>query len=247
MPADVVGTNVFNMKARDFDFKQSPIFSNVVVIDEINRAPAKVQSALSYARCPECGDLARPNVLMFGDGGWLSDRTHAQARRFEAWLAALGGRRLVIVELGAGTHVPTVRWTSEKLARQHHGVLVRINRGQEQTALDYLDLLAARAALIERVSRRIADFDALAMPTAPIIAPRLVELETDEGYARINLLALRNPTVINMLDGCAISIPMQAQDEPPTGLMLATTAGRDHHLFRLAATIEAALETHLGG
>ncbi len=126
-------------------------------------------------------------------------------------------------------------------------VLVRINRGQEQTALDYLDLLAARAALIERVSRRIADFDALAMPTAPIIAPRLVELETDEGYARINLLALRNPTVINMLDGCAISIPMQAQDEPPTGLMLATTAGRDHHLFRLAATIEAALETHLGG
>jgi MoxR-like ATPase len=46
MPADVVGTNVFNMKASDFDFKQGPIFSNVVLIDEINRAPAKTQSAL---------------------------------------------------------------------------------------------------------------------------------------------------------------------------------------------------------
>lgn len=46
MPADVVGTNVFNMKESDFNFNQGPIFSNVVLIDEINRAPAKTQSAL---------------------------------------------------------------------------------------------------------------------------------------------------------------------------------------------------------
>ncbi len=46
MPADVVGTNVYNMKNSDFNFNQGPIFSNVVLIDEINRAPAKTQSAL---------------------------------------------------------------------------------------------------------------------------------------------------------------------------------------------------------
>lgn len=78
-------------------------------------------------RCPECGDLARPNILMFGDGGWQSGRSHAQERRLEEWLTEARGARLVVVELGAGTHVPTVRWTSEKLARELHGTLVRIN------------------------------------------------------------------------------------------------------------------------
>ena len=46
MPADVVGTPVFNMKTSDFNFKPGPIFANIVLIDEINRAPAKTQSAL---------------------------------------------------------------------------------------------------------------------------------------------------------------------------------------------------------
>ena len=46
MPADIIGTSVFNMKASEFVFKPGPIFSNVVLIDEINRAPAKTQSAL---------------------------------------------------------------------------------------------------------------------------------------------------------------------------------------------------------
>lgn len=46
MPSDVLGTTVFNMKKSDFEFKQGPIFSNIVLIDEINRAPAKTQAAL---------------------------------------------------------------------------------------------------------------------------------------------------------------------------------------------------------
>ncbi|MFN0036174.1 MAG: AAA family ATPase [Saprospiraceae bacterium] len=46
MPADVVGTSVFNMKSSDFKFKAGPIFSNIVLIDEINRAPAKTQASL---------------------------------------------------------------------------------------------------------------------------------------------------------------------------------------------------------
>lgn len=73
--------------------------------------------------CPRCGGLARPNVLMFGDGDWLEDRTMQQVRRYEAWLAALSGAKLAIVELGAGLAVPTVRYECERRG----GLLIRIN------------------------------------------------------------------------------------------------------------------------
>ena len=46
MPSDVLGTSVFNMKTSEFEFKEGPIFSNIILIDEINRAPAKTQAAL---------------------------------------------------------------------------------------------------------------------------------------------------------------------------------------------------------
>ncbi len=46
MPSDVLGTTVFNMKTNDFDFHQGPIFADIVLVDEINRAPAKTQAAL---------------------------------------------------------------------------------------------------------------------------------------------------------------------------------------------------------
>ena len=46
MPSDIIGTNIFNLKTSEFSFKKGPVFSNIVLIDEINRAPAKTQSAL---------------------------------------------------------------------------------------------------------------------------------------------------------------------------------------------------------
>ena len=76
-------------------------------------------------RCPRCGGLARPNVLMFGDWGWVGDRSAAQARRMEQWLATL--ERPVVVELGAGTAIPSVRHFSEQVLRRRGGALVRIN------------------------------------------------------------------------------------------------------------------------
>lgn len=76
-------------------------------------------------RCPRCGALARPNILMFGDGEWLAQRTDVQARTLEAWLATV--RRPAIVELGAGTAVPSVRSFSERAARRFAVPLIRIN------------------------------------------------------------------------------------------------------------------------
>jgi MoxR-like ATPase len=49
MPSDIIGTSVFNMKTTEFEFNRGPIFSNIILIDEINRAPAKTQSALFEA------------------------------------------------------------------------------------------------------------------------------------------------------------------------------------------------------
>ena len=46
MPSDIIGTNIFNLKSSEFEFRKGPVFSNIVLIDEINRAPAKTQAAL---------------------------------------------------------------------------------------------------------------------------------------------------------------------------------------------------------
>jgi aspartyl-tRNA(Asn)/glutamyl-tRNA(Gln) amidotransferase subunit A len=120
-------------------------------------------------------------------------------------------------------------------------VLSRIRRGAAQSAADYLDLILARRRLIEATARRAAPHDALIMPTVPIVAPLLAELDGEDAFTRLNLLILRNPSVINMLDGCAISLPVGEPDGAPVGLMLAAMGGRDHALFQIAAAVEQAL------
>ena len=76
---------------------------------------------------PKRDEILRPNILMFGDGGWDSQRAQEQEHRFERWLEELRGDRLVVVECGAGSAVPTVRWQSEQLVSMLGGALVRIN------------------------------------------------------------------------------------------------------------------------
>jgi len=80
-------------------------------------------------RCPQCGKTARPNILMFGDWNWLSQRTNDQQYRFQNWISDVSdhGGEIVIIECGAGTGVPTVRMTSENLVRGINAHLIRIN------------------------------------------------------------------------------------------------------------------------
>ncbi len=82
--------------------------------------------------CPRCGAMARPNILMFGDFGWISDRSAAQGAAFDEWLAVNHGERLTVVECGAGGAVPTVRFTGERLVRNHGATLIRINPREPQ-------------------------------------------------------------------------------------------------------------------
>jgi NAD-dependent SIR2 family protein deacetylase len=78
-------------------------------------------------RCPGCRSLARPNILMFGDCQWDEARTEMQRRRQDRWLDEVDGCPLVVIELGAGTTVPTVRRFSEALSVACNAPLIRIN------------------------------------------------------------------------------------------------------------------------
>ncbi|RKE34698.1 NAD-dependent SIR2 family protein deacetylase [Paraburkholderia sp. BL23I1N1] len=79
-------------------------------------------------RCPRCGSLARPNILMFGDWGWVDAPYEKQMQRLDAWISTVA--KLVVVELGAGKALPTVRRFSEKNARNR---LIRINPREAST------------------------------------------------------------------------------------------------------------------
>ena len=120
-------------------------------------------------------------------------------------------------------------------------VAMRILIGREQSAADYLDLIRARADMQRRVDSELMEFEAALLPTTPIIAPLIQDLETDEAYVRINGQALRNTAITNFLDRCAISIPCQEPGTAPVGLMLMGSHDGDRRLLALAAAVEAHL------
>jgi len=121
-------------------------------------------------------------------------------------------------------------------------VASRIERGKGMSAADYIDLLQDRRAWIASVEGRMRHYDALLMPTVPIVAPSIAELQaSDESYFKANALILRNPTIINFLDGCALSLPCHAEGAAPVGLMVAGPAMRDSHILDIGAALEAVL------
>jgi aspartyl-tRNA(Asn)/glutamyl-tRNA(Gln) amidotransferase subunit A len=123
-------------------------------------------------------------------------------------------------------------------------VASRILRGKEMTAADYIELGQARRRIIAEADRVLAAFDAILIPTVPCIAPRIADLEaTDAAYFAANAMILRNPSVINFLDGCALSVPCHVPGEAPVGLMIAGLAMRDQSILSIGEAIESALAT----
>ncbi len=105
--------------------------------------------------CPDCGALARPNILMFGDAGWDSSESDAQHRRLNDWLRALRKDRTVIVEIGAGLAIPSVRMMSEDFAERPGATLIRINPRELDIPAGHIAIpmggLAALRAIDERL------------------------------------------------------------------------------------------------
>jgi len=117
----------------------------------------------------------------------------------------------------------------------------RILRGEGISASEYIDLLNARRSLIARIALRLAPYDALALPTTANTPPKIADLADDKAFTVANLRSLRNCTLINMIDGCAISLPAHREGEVPVGLMLASTGGSDRRIFELALGMEGAI------
>ena len=121
-------------------------------------------------------------------------------------------------------------------------VRIRIEGGAGASAADYLDVLRHRRSIIADMARLTAPFDALVMPTVPLLPPPIAELERDDAaFSRVNALMLRNTALGNFLDRCAISLPCHQAGQPPAGLMLMGETDADAALFALAAAAEAVL------
>ena len=133
------------------------------------------------------------------------------------------------------------RLLAEKRDLYDPRVAVRIDRGAAISAADYLDLLTLRQARIREADSAFAPFDALLMPTVACVAPPLSALADDADFTRWNLLALRNTTVGNLLDLCAVSLPCQASGDLPVGLMVVCRNGFDRTALAVAEAAEAAL------
>jgi NAD-dependent SIR2 family protein deacetylase len=105
-----------------------------------------------------CGALARPNVLMFGDDEWDDSRTLGQQRGLERWLveADAAKARLAIVELGAGTGVPTIRAAGESLARRMGATIVRINPREPGFSKHAIAVTLGAAEALARIDAALA-------------------------------------------------------------------------------------------
>jgi aspartyl-tRNA(Asn)/glutamyl-tRNA(Gln) amidotransferase subunit A len=118
-------------------------------------------------------------------------------------------------------------------------VLARIERGCAVSSADYVDMMRERSRLVRAMDLRLGELDVLILPTTPIVAPSIAEVEDRKVFSFCNMMLLRNTNIINFFDLCAVSIPLPAA--LPVGLMLVARNGEDRRLFRIAAAVEELL------
>lgn len=121
-------------------------------------------------------------------------------------------------------------------------VRARLDRGASISAADYIANLRDRARGIAQVDAMFNDYDVLVMPTTPIVAPAMTDVASADGFTARNILALRNTSIWNFFDVCAISLPIRLGNDLPCGLMLAGRRGADRDLLAIAAAVERQLE-----
>ncbi len=204
--------------------------------------------------------LAPPQLPLAGlrfavPDDYVNDGIDATVERaFTATLSKLSAAGATIVELPMAmlaeareinlfSPIEAYAWHRDLLATAaasyDQRVVQRILAGAGYSDADLPALHAARRAWIARVEQAIAGFDAMLMPTVPIVAPRTEALlASDEAFFDANRLLLRNPSLINLLDGCALSLPCHRAGDLPVGLMVAAPAMADARLMAIGLAIE---------
>lgn len=125
--------------------------------------------------------------------------------------------------------------------RYDQRVRKRIESGASVSAPDFVGVLRERQRLIGKTDKLMQGLDALILPTTANLPPPIDAFDTDEAYGKLNFLSLRNTFIGNFLHRCAISLPMNAPGEAPTGFMLMAPWGADRVLFDVASGVEAVL------
>jgi aspartyl-tRNA(Asn)/glutamyl-tRNA(Gln) amidotransferase subunit A len=182
------------------------------------------------------------------------------ARAFERTLATLrqAGAAIDTIDLPAMREQPTYGFAAPESYAWHRDLLkragdrydprvrARIEKGAALMAWEFIDLLQARNEWIARMLGQMAGYDALLSPTVPIVAPPIADVapgaERDAEFFRVNNLLLRNTSTVNLLDGCALSLPCHRQGELPVGLMVWHGALRDDAVLNVSLQIEQILQ-----
>jgi aspartyl-tRNA(Asn)/glutamyl-tRNA(Gln) amidotransferase subunit A len=186
----------------------------------------------------------------------LEDLDPSVARAFEHGLKRLQAARCSDVSLSALTLMDAVTQRggiAPKEAYDGHRALLssqadaidpfvrtRMLGGATLSEVSYQENLRERAQAIVHFERVFEDYDVLVLPTTPITAPTLAEVASPEGFAANNRLLLRNTSIANFFDLCAISLPAPDPGPLPCGIMLFGRSGADHALLRAALALEAA-------
>lgn len=113
----------------------------------VNVDTTTIRATSPLPSCRHCGGLARPNILMFDDGGWLPDRTAQQEERYIRWLNSVARKRLVAIEFGAGLAIPTVRHECETRS----DLLIRINPREADTPRGGISLACGALEAIQQI------------------------------------------------------------------------------------------------
>ncbi len=141
-----------------------------------------------------------------------------------------------------GVHKDLLEKSGDQYDRR---VRKRILAGAHISGSDIAALNLKRQEMILQADQLMGELDAFIMPTCPHVPAAIHDLDEDDDYGRINLLALRNTFVGNFLNRCAISVPANETGEAPVGLMLMAPLGADQHLFSVAKAVEEIVSPHL--
>lgn len=222
-----------------------------------------VLSNSTWPGSPPPQHLSRPAQLAVPRQVMLDDLEPAVAAAFERALACARSAGMQVIEIdlpeltelaalqaqGGFSAAESWAWHRPLLEAQGNAydprVALRIRRGATMLAADYIQLHQQRRDWIQRVQQRLSEFDAAISPTVPMTAPPLAPLQVDDSqFFLTNAALLRNPSVVNMFDGCALSLPCQLPGELPVGLMVWGPNGHDDTVLQLGLQLEAALSHH---
>ena len=207
--------------------------------------------------------LAVPSTL-FLDG---LDATVARAFERSVEAVRQAGAQIDTIDLPAVLEQPAYGFAAPEAYAWHRELLqragdrydprvrMRIEKGATLMAWEYIDLMLARQQWIARMLSDMERYDALLSPTVPIVAPLIADVAPADGldkvqdaardaeFFRVNTLLLRNTSVINMLDGCALSLPIHEAGELPSSMMIWQGPMKDDAILNVSLVIESALNT----